>query len=97
MSIITRTDKLNATINNYALRRGLELTYDSEDQRVMFWDKENDSEWLFSYGVTHQGVLYYAGNVYIPQHIKEELPGTIDGLIKLKEVIDFVSAEIIKH
>ncbi|EMW0060161.1 hypothetical protein ABIV32_001573 [Salmonella enterica subsp. enterica] len=85
---------IGKAIQNYAARRG--ITFEVWDDKLLFWEATNDSEWMFSYTIDENtGFLHFYGNVYLPQDVKEELPAMIDTDKKLKEVINFIAKEYI--
>lgn len=96
--------KITQGLQNYAKRRGisLELYNDGEHDRVLFWDINNDNEWLCSYEVQevrnvdgfYEEGLYYHGNILLSQEEKEELPYWINNDKKLKEVITFLGSTL---
>lgn len=96
MAIFTALNQINKSILNYAVARGIELEVDKDSEAVLFWEAGEDMEWMFSYGIGYgDGSLIWRGNIYLPDSIKEELPGWIDTDKKLKAVIDFISKEYI--
>lgn len=90
--------KITKSLVNFANRRNLDITVENFDDKdlVCFWEKDEDSEWLFSYRISEDGSLSWGGNVYLKQEIKEELPGTIFSEKQLKDVINFVSGAMKK-
>lgn len=95
--------KISKTTLNMALKRGIEIVIEEGighdgETLVCFWDNRNESagEWMFSYAVANDGSLYWNGNVYLPQEIKEELPGTIQSEQVLREVVIFLSTQLHK-
>lgn len=88
---------ISKTTFNYAKKRGLDLTINDFDDytALCFWEADNDCEWMFSYRIEY-GMLVWQGNIYLPQHIKEELPATITSEKQLRQMIDFVAKEISK-
>lgn len=90
--------KITKSLVNYANRRNLDLTVETIDgiEMVCFWEKEEESEWLFSYSSNDNGSLSWHGNVYLKSEIKEELPGTIFDEKQLKAVINFISESLKK-
>ena len=96
MSIFTSFNTINKSILNYADKRGITLEVDKESESVLFWEKDQDCEWMFSYNICSMDwSLSFRGNIYLPDSIKEELPGWINTPAKLKEVIDFIHKEYI--
>lgn len=89
--------EISKTTFNMALNRGLQLTVEdgNDCMLVCFWEKENDSEWLFSYRLNSENLTYNA-NIYLPETIREELPATIFDEKQLRDVIKFVSSELTK-
>lgn len=93
--------KITKALSNYAARRGLCLTVENlgKEDFLCFWELENDNEWIFSYSICKDQngcLLTWRGNIYLPEEIKEELPGTIMTEKQLKEVINFVGQNIKK-
>lgn len=86
---------ISKTTFNYAERRGLELTVNHYEDCVLLcvWEKENDCEWMFSYRIEFDK-LVWNGNIYLPESIKEELPATIFDEKQLRRVLGFVSEEM---
>ncbi|EAQ9051872.1 hypothetical protein D8V62_23840 [Salmonella enterica] len=94
MEIFTGFNQINKSILNYAEKRGITLEIDKESEAVLFWEADQDCEWMFSYGIaSRDGSLVWRGNIYLPDEVKEELPAHIMSGEKLKEVINFISAE----
>lgn len=94
MEIFTALNQINKSILNYAAKRGIELEVDRDSEAVLFWDAKEDCEWMFSYGIgAGDGSLVWRGNIYLPDELKEELPGWIATGEKLKEVIDYIHRE----
>ncbi|QBQ80422.1 hypothetical protein HOV53_gp146 [Escherichia phage vB_EcoM_Schickermooser] len=93
--------KITKSLTNYAARRGLCLTVENlgKEDFLCFWELENDCEWMFSYSICEDQngcLLTWRGNIYLPEEIKEELPGTIMTERQLKEMINFVWQNIKK-
>ena len=86
---------ISKTTLNYAAKRGLELTISegADKDLVCIWEADNDCEWLCSYRLNTDS-LSYNGNVYLPQNIKEELPGTITSEKQLRLVLEYISTEL---
>ncbi|EDX5289434.1 hypothetical protein MGP47_004435 [Salmonella enterica] len=96
MEIFTSFNQINKSILNYAAKRGIELEIDKESEAVLFWEADQDCEWMFSYGIASRDyTLVWRGNIYLPDAIKEELPAHIMSGEKLKEVINFISSEFL--
>ena len=92
---------LTKTTTNFAKRHGFDLEINSfEDYTLLcVYEIENDCEWMFSYSICEDQngcLLTWRGNIYLPEEIKEELPGTIMTERQLKEVINFVGQNIKK-
>lgn len=85
---------ITKTTFNMALRRGLELTVEtnasSDATLLCIWEAKNDCEWLCSY--RFGDVLTWDSNIYLPQEIKQELPGTIDSEKRLREVVSYIAS-----
>lgn len=83
---------INKGIINYAARRGIELEVyeDADKERLLFWEAENDCEWMFDYTIESDG-YHFNANVYGNREMMEELPAWIPNDKKLKEVINFVA------
>lgn len=86
---------ISKTTHNYASKRALQLTVsEGEDKTLLcIWEADNDCEWLCSYRIDAD-ILSYNGNIYLPQEVKEELPGTITTEKQLRAVLDFISKEM---
>lgn len=95
-AIFTALNQINKSILNYAKARGIELTVDTDSEAVLFWELDNDCEWMFAYGIGADYSLIWRGNIYLPDSIKVELPGWINSPEKLKEVINFIHTEYIQ-
>lgn len=96
MEIFTGFNQINKSILNFAAKRGIELEIDKESEAVLFWEADQDCEWMFSYGIaSRDGSLVWRGNIYLPDSIKEELPAHIMTAAKLKEVIEFIAVEYV--
>lgn len=92
---------ISKTTFNFAKKRGIELELIEADDRLVlaFYEDKNDCEWMFSYSICEDQngcLLTWRGNIYLPEEIKEELPGTIMTERQLKEVINFVGQNIKK-
>lgn len=89
------TMNISKTTTNYAAKRGLELTISegADKDLVCIWEADNDCEWLCSYRINSDS-LSFNGNIYLPQAVKEELPGTIFSEKQLRTVLDFISKEL---
>lgn len=92
-------------LQNYAARRGivLELYNDGDRDRVLFWDINNDNEWLCSYEVQevrnvdgfYEESLYFHGNILLSEEEIKKLPHyLINNDKKLKEVITFLGSTL---
>lgn len=95
--------KISKTTFNMALKRGIEIVIEegigcNGETLVCFWDNRSESngEWMFSYAMADNGSLYWYGNIYLPQEIKEELPATIQSEQTLREVVVFLSTQLHK-
>ncbi|EBD1090389.1 hypothetical protein FA809_23105 [Salmonella enterica] len=96
MAIFTALNQTNKSILNYAAARGISLEVDRDSEAVLFWEADQDCEWMFSYGIaSRDGSLVWRGNIYLPDAIKEELPAHIMTAAKLKEVINFIAVEYV--
>ncbi|ECO4492896.1 hypothetical protein FYF33_20155 [Salmonella enterica] len=96
MAIFTALNQINKSILNYAAARGISLEVDRDSEAVLFWEADQDCEWMFSYGIaSRDGSLVWRGNIYLPDAIKEELPAHIMTAAKLKEVINFIAVEYV--
>ena len=96
MAIFTALNQINKSILNYAAARGISLEVDRDSEAVLFWEADQDCEWMFSYGIaSRDGSLVWRGNIYLPDTVKEELPAHIMTAAKLKQVIDFIAVEYV--
>lgn len=88
--------KITKTTLNYALNRGLELDVDLDayTPTVDFYEKDEHSEYMFSYRINEDGTLTWERNIYLREDIKEELPYHIRSEKELRAVIAFVSKEL---
>lgn len=86
---------ISKTVFNMALKRGLQLTVSDQPDSLLLciWEADNDCEWLCSYRINSDS-LSYNGNIYLPENIKQELPGTIFSEKQLKEVIKYIADEL---
>lgn len=85
---------ITKTTLNFAKRRGLELTIEEDvnDLPILcFWEAGNDCEWMFSYRVGGD-CLIWNGNIYLSQEVKEELPATITSEKHLRQVVEFLAS-----
>lgn len=89
---------VSKTTTNFAGKRGIELSVEDfgNGDQLCIWEADNDCEWLCSYLMVGNGSFTWYGNVYLPQHIKEELPAFIKDEKRLREVIAFIASEIKK-
>ena len=70
MEIFTSLNQINKSILNYAAKRGMQLELDTDSDAVLFWEADQDCEWMFSYGVGRMdNTLVWRGNVYLPDDI----------------------------
>lgn len=93
MSIFTG-QALNKSLVNFAAKRG--ITLEVFESSVLFYEADNDSEWMFSYRIGQDGSLTWGGNIYLPRDLKTELPYWIADAKKFKEVLEFISTDFIK-
>ena len=84
---------ISKSILNYAKRRNIELTVENDGSEVWFYEADNDCEPMFIM-FNNADCLTWKGNIYLKQEVKEELPATISSEAKLKEVLNFLSANI---
>jgi hypothetical protein len=87
---------ITKTTLNYALARGLELVQDENDDVVALFESDVDSEHMVSFWVLPCGGFSYKGNVYLPEHIRYELPHYMKDEKALRLVLDFISKELKK-
>lgn len=97
MEIFTGLHTINKSILNYAAARGIQLEIDTDSEAVLFWEADQDCEWMFSYGIGSDYSLIWRGNIYLPDSIKEELPAHIMTAAKLKELINYVATEYVSR
>lgn len=93
--------KISKTTYNYATNRSLELVMDDEEHEngtsvLALFEAGEDCEHMFSFWAMPCGGFSYKGNVYLPEHIRCELPHYMKDERALRDVIDFIAKELVK-
>ncbi|ATN93835.1 hypothetical protein [Citrobacter phage IME-JL8] len=85
---------ISKTTINFARKRGLDVTIENvgEGDFMAVWDLNNDCEWMFTYQVNDNGSFTYNGNVWLPEDLKEELPGTLKDEKHVREMLAYIGA-----
>ncbi|HAT2492665.1 TPA: hypothetical protein I8220_004440 [Aeromonas hydrophila] len=87
---------LTKTTIKFAANRGLVLdVWESEQGPLLdVFEAENDCEPMFHLRVNNDGSFSWAGNVYLPASIKEEIPAHYANERSLRSMMAFVATEL---
>ncbi|EPL6275131.1 hypothetical protein N6147_001777 [Proteus mirabilis] len=89
------TMQISKTTQNFAKRRGLELTSIDNDgtELLCVWEAGNDWEWICSFQPVNDQLVFF-GNIYLPQECLNALPTTIADEAQLRAVITLIADAI---
>lgn len=84
--------QISKTTQNFAKRRGLELTTVDNDgtELLCVWEAGNDWEWICSFQPVKDQLVFF-GNIYLPQECLNALPTTIVDETQLRAVITLIA------
>lgn len=87
---------LTKTTIKFAANRGLVLdVWESEQGPLLdVFEADNDCEPMFHLRVNDDGSFSWAGNVYLPTSLKEEIPAHYANERALRSMMAFVATEL---
>ena len=85
---------ISKTTINYAVKRNLDVTVCEYENELLIWEGDNECEPAVSYMINENGSFTYRAISWLSQEIKEELPATINNEKHLREVLNFLAAEL---